>query len=215
MTAPRRQLATRQAGWAVALARALARSGVRPNAVSIAGILFAAASGAAFAAAPALDGNRRAVALVAAAACIQLRLLCNLLDGMLAVEQGLKSKTGDIYNEIPDRVADIFILVGAGYSARDLPYGVTLGWAAALAAVVTAYIRVFAGSIGAKQQFTGPMAKQHRMFTLTVATLIAFVETLGGFPARAIRIGLAVIIAGSIVTAIRRTLRIVSEVEAR
>jgi len=215
MTAPRRQLATRQAGWAVALARTLARSGVRPNAVSIAGILFAAVSGAAFAAAPALDGNGRAVALVAAAACIQLRLLCNLLDGMLAVEQGLKSKTGDVYNEIPDRVADILILVGAGYSARDLPYGVTLGWAAALAAVVTAYIRVFAGSIGARQQFIGPMAKQHRMFTLTVATLIAFVETLGGFPARAIRIGLAVIIAGSIVTAIRRTLRIVSEVEAR
>ena len=188
---------------------------MRPNAVSIAGIVFAAASGIAFALAPALDGNRRAVALLAAAACIQFRLLCNLLDGMLAVEQGLKSKTGDIYNEIPDRIADIFILVGAGYSSRGLPYGVTLGWAAALAALVTAYIRVFAGSIGATQQFIGPMAKQHRMFTLTVATLIALVETFGGFPARAIRIGLGVIIAGSIVTAVRRTLRIVSEVEAR
>lgn len=215
MTAPRRQLATRQAGWAVALARSLARSGVRPNAVSIAGIVFAAASGAAFAAAPALDSNGRAITLLAAAACIQLRLLCNLLDGMLAVEQGLKSKTGDIYNEIPDRIADIFILLGAGYSARDHSYGVILGWAAALAAVVTAYVRVFAGSMGAKQQFIGPMAKQHRMFTLTVATLIAFVEALAGYPARAIRIGLVVIIAGSIVTAIRRTLRIVREVEAR
>jgi len=215
MTGPRRQLATRQAGWAAALARTLARRGVTPNAVSIAGIAFAAAAGLAFAVAPNLDGETRAAVLVAAAAGIQLRLLCNLLDGMLAVEEGLKSKTGDIYNEVPDRIADILILLGAGYSARDLPYGVTLGWAAALVAVLTAYLRVFAGSLGATQLFIGPMAKQHRMFTLTVATLTALVETVAGFPARAIRIGLALIVAGSIVTAIRRIGRLFTEVNTR
>ena len=215
MTKARRQLATRRAGWAVTLARGLARRGVRPNAVSVAGIAFAATAGAAFAAVPEMDRGARAALLVAAAAGIQLRLLCNLLDGMLAVEEGLQSKTGDIYNEVPDRIADILILLGAGYSARDLPYGVTLGWAAALVAVLTAYIRVFAGSIGATQHFIGPMAKQHRMFTLTLATLLAVGETLAGLPARAVRIGLAVIIAGSIVTAIRRTGRIVAEVNAR
>lgn len=215
MTTARRQLATRRAGWAVTLARRLARRGVRPNAVSIAGIAFAAAAGLAFTFVPQFDGRARAALLFAAAAGIQLRLLCNLLDGMLAVEEGLKSETGDIYNEVPDRIADILILVGAGYSIRDLSYGVTLGWAAALAAVLTAYIRVFAGSLGATQHFIGPMAKQHRMFTLTVAALLAAGETLGGLPARAIRIGLALIIAGSIVTAIRRTVRIVGEVKAR
>ena len=215
MTKPRRQLATRRAGWAVGLARWLARRGVRPNAVSIAGIGFAAVAGLAFALVPDLDGAARAAALVAAAAGIQLRLLCNLLDGMLAVEEGLQSKTGDIYNEVPDRMADIVILLGAGYSARDLAYGVTLGWAAALVAVMTAYIRVFGGSIGATQHFIGPMAKQHRMFTLTVATLLAVGETLAGRPARSIRIGLAIILAGSIVTAIRRIARIAAEVKAR
>jgi phosphatidylglycerophosphate synthase len=215
MTAPRRQLATRQSGWAVALARGLARLGMRPNTVSILGIVFAAASGLAFASVPNLEGAARAGVLFAAAAGIQLRLLCNLLDGMLAVEEGLKSKTGDIFNEVPDRLADIFILLGAGYSARDLPYGVTLGWAAAMAAVLTAYLRVFAGSIGATQHFIGPMAKQHRMFTLTVATLAAVAETFAGVPARAIRIGLALIIAGAIVTAIRRIGRLFTEVNAR
>lgn len=215
MTTARRQLATRRAGWAVTLARWLARRGVRPNAVSIAGIAFAAAAGLAFALVPDLEGGVRAALLFAAAAGIQLRLLCNLLDGMLAVEEGLKSKTGDIYNEVPDRIADIFILVGAGYAIRDVSYGVTLGWAAALVAVLTAYVRVFAGSLGATQHFIGPMAKQHRMFTLTVATLLAVGETVAGWPARAIRIGLMAIIAGSIVTAIRRTLRIVAEVTAR
>ena len=215
MTAPRRQLATRRSGWAVALARWLARRGLRPNTVSILGIVFAAASGLAFAISPTVDGVARAAVLIAAAAGIQLRLLCNLLDGMLAVEEGLKSKTGDIFNEVPDRLADIFILVGAGYSARDLPYGVTLGWAAALAAVLTAYLRVFAGSIGATQHFIGPMAKQHRMFTLTLATLLAAAEALLDMPSRAIPAGLAVVVAGSAATAIRRTRRIVNEVNAR
>jgi phosphatidylglycerophosphate synthase len=215
MTAPRRQLATRRSGWAVALARWLARRGLRPNTVSILGIVFAAASGLAFAISPNVDGAARAAVLIAAAAGIQLRLLCNLLDGMLAVEEGLKGKTGDIFNEVPDRLADIFILLGAGYSARDLPYGVTLGWAAALAAVLTAYLRVFAGSIGATQHFIGPMAKQHRMFTLTVATLAAVAETATAAPPRGVRIGLALIVAGSIVTAIRRIGRLVAEVNAR
>ena len=199
----------------MALAHSLAASGVRPNAVSVAGIGFAAASALAFAIAPVLDRDARIAALLAAAAAIQLRLLCNLLDGMLAVEHGFKSKTGDIYNEVPDRVADIFILVGAGYAARDVPFGVTLGWAAAVAALLTAYIRVFGGSIGAAQLFLGPMAKQHRMFALTMATLVAAGQTAAGAGGSAIAFGLAIIVAGSIVTAIRRIRRIVNEVEAR
>lgn len=172
-------------------------------------------AGTAFAVAPDLDVGSRAVALVVAGAGIQLRLLCNLLDGMLAVEEGLQSKTGDIYNEVPDRIADILILLGAGYAARDLAYGVTLGWAAALLAVLTAYVRVFGGSIGVTQHFIGPMAKQHRMFTLTVATLVAAAETIAGYQAQSIRIGLALIVAGSIVTALRRLARIAAEVNAR
>jgi phosphatidylglycerophosphate synthase len=213
--APRRVLATRNAGWAMALTLRLAASGVRPNAVSVAGAGFALASGTAFYCSPWVSHEGRGILLLAAAAGIQLRLLCNLLDGMLAVEAGLKSRTGEIFNELPDRVADVLILVGAGYAVRELPYGATLGWAAALAAVVTAYVRVFGGSLGLTQHFIGPMAKQHRMFTLTVVTLLAALEALLDMPARAIAVGLAVIVAGSVATAIRRTQRIVSEVNAR
>lgn len=213
--APRRQLATRRAGWAIALARWLAHIGVRPNAVSIAGVVFAAVSALAFVASADAEPSVRAALLIVAAACIQLRLLCNLLDGMLAVEEGFKSKTGDIYNELPDRLADILILVGAGYSIRALPYGATLGWAAALVAVFTAYIRLMGGALGVTQHFIGPMAKQHRMFTLTLTTLLVAAEVMMTMPPRVMRAGLMVIIIGSIVTAIRRIARIVSEVQAR
>ena len=213
--APRRALATRSAGWARTLARRLAESGVRPNAVSIAGVGFALASGTAFYVSSEFAREGRAALLLAAAACIQLRLLCNLLDGMLAVEQELRSSTGEILNDLPDRIADVLILVGAGYAGPQFAYGVTLGWAAAVVAVLTAYVRVLGGSLGLTQHFIGPMAKQHRMFTLTVVTLLAVVEALIDLPFRAIPAGLAIIVAGSIATGVRRTRRILVEAGAR
>ncbi len=212
--APRRVLATRHAGWAKALAHALGRARVRPNSVSIASVGFALIAGVAFHVVPSLTPGRQATALLAAAAAIQLRLLCNMLDGMLAVEEGLKTRTGDVYNDLPDRVADVLILVGAGYSIRFLPGGATLGWAAAVAALFTAYVRVLAGSLGVTQHFIGPMAKQHRMFTLTLAALVSAVEAVSGMPPRAMPIALGTIVVGSIATAWRRTARMMGELEA-
>ncbi len=213
--APRRVLATRNASWARALARRLAAWGVRPNAVSIAGVGFAFVCGGAFILSSRVSGGGRAAVLLAAAACIQLRLVCNLLDGMLAVEEGLKGKAGEIFNDLPDRVADVLILVAAGYAAPPATRGAVLGWAAAVAAVFTAYVRVLAGSLGLRQHFIGPMAKQHRMFTLTVATLAAAAQALAGQSSTAIAAGLALIVAGSVVTAIRRTRRMLDEAVAR
>ena len=51
---------------------------------------------------------------------------------------------------------------------RSLRLAAPLGWAAAVLAVLTAYVRVLGGSLGLTQHFIGPMAKQHRMFTLTL-----------------------------------------------
>jgi phosphatidylglycerophosphate synthase len=198
----------------VALAGWIGRAGVRPNAVSVTGVVFAIGAALAFARVPEVARGRAAL-LLAAAACIQLRLCCNLLDGMLAVEQGFKSRTGDLYNDVPDRLADIFILVGAGYSIPQVARGVPLGWAAAVLAVCTAYIRLLGGSLGLRQHFIGPMAKQHRMFTLTVAALAAAAEVLLDRPPEAIRIGLGVIVAGSVVTVFRRTRRIADEMNGR
>lgn len=213
--APRRILATRHAGWAKSLAHALGRARVRPNSVSVASVAFALAAAVAFHVVPSLTPGLQAAALLVAAAAIQLRLLCNMLDGMLAVEEGLKTRTGDVYNDLPDRVADVLILVGAGYSIRHLSGAATLGWAAAVAAVLTAYVRVLGGSLGVTQHFIGPMAKQHRMFTLTLAGILSAAEAMSGLPPRAMAVALAVIVAGSIVTAWRRAARVMRELEAR
>lgn len=104
--------------------------------------------------------------LVIAAGLIELRLLCNLMDGMMAVEGGLGTKAGPILNELPDRFSDGMFLVCAGYAVTGPAWGADLGWAAVLLAVLTAYVRALAGSLGATQDFGGPMAKQQRMQVL-------------------------------------------------
>jgi phosphatidylglycerophosphate synthase len=210
---PRRYLKTRERRWPRTIATALGNWGFRPNGVSVLSIVFAGAAGFALWRFGLVGGSWSL--LVAAAAGIQLRLLCNMLDGLLAVEGGFKSKLGDLYNEIPDRIADVAILVGAGYAVIGMPYGEVLGWSAAVLAVLTAYVRLLAGSLGAQQLFIGPMAKQHRMFVLTLGCLIGALEFARFGTLRAVWLALIVVVGGSVITFARRLMRLASELESR
>jgi phosphatidylglycerophosphate synthase len=91
---------------------------------------------------------------------------------MVAIEGKRQSATGALYNEIPDRIADSLFIVALGY-AIDEP---SLGWYGALAAAVTAYIRVLGGALGLKQDFRGPMAKPHRMAVVTAGCVLGAIE---------------------------------------
>jgi phosphatidylglycerophosphate synthase len=198
----------------------LVRWRVRPNGISLASVGFSAIAGLALAA----TGFRCTTAqtvilLLVAAAGIQLRLLCNLMDGLVAVEGGMGGPLGDLYNDLPDRFADVFILLGAGYALADWRLSVldgpTLGWLAALAAVLTAYVRVLGALAGAQQYFLGPMAKPHRMAVMTFTCLLAIGERLLGFRSRVLPLALAVIVALCLVTIVRRLRRIAADLRAR
>ena len=216
-TLNRRVLKTRTRAWPSAIARGLARAGLTPNQVSLAGIAFAGLSAFGFtmAAAATPPGAGVSTWLVIAAAGIQLRLLCNLLDGLMAIEGGLKSKTGELFNEIPDRVADILILLGAGVAATAHRWGLELGVAAAILAVLTAYVRLLGGSLGFTQDFGGPMAKQHRMFVLTVGVLGAAAEHAVRGSTWMLIVALWIIVIGSAFTVIRRTMHVARDLRAR
>lgn len=213
--AARRPLKSRQTAWARALAAALLRLRVRPNGISLVSVLFAALAGVALWRAPAVGRGAATGFYLVAVLGIQLRLLCNLLDGMVAVEGGLRSPTGEIWNDLPDRFADALILLGAGYSLSGFPWGPELGWLATALAILTAYVRLLGGAAGASQQFCGPMAKPHRMATLTVACLLAIGERWLGWPPRALALALVLVVLGSAVTVVRRTRRIARELRAR
>src|SRR5690606_25897530 len=169
----RRPLKTRSAEWAVVLARALTAHGITPNTFSAFSVVAAAAGGLAFWAAGSGAIGWKA-GWLAGAACIQLRLVCNLMDGMVAIEGGKKSATGDLWNEIPDRLADTILLGCAGW-AVGLPWaGALAGWAS----VMTAYVRVSGAALTGAHDFCGPFAKQQRMAALTVAALVTAADAL-------------------------------------
>ena len=186
-----------------------------PNHISLASAVFSLFGAAALVAFTVCHTIAARVALlVTAAACIQLRLLCNLTDGLVAIEGGMKSKSGEIFNDLPDRISDSLILASAGY-AVPWKIGPELGWSAALLAIFTAYVRVLGGSCGTQQYFIGPMAKQQRMALMTAALLASVVELYVGWGGWILGGCLVVVIVGSGITAIRRTVRIVHDLESR
>ena len=91
----RRPLASRDTGWARMLTRRIAATSITPNGISMASIAFAALSGLGFWLAGDAEGPLRPALLILAALCCQLRLLCNLLDGMVEVLLGDVTRTGD------------------------------------------------------------------------------------------------------------------------
>ncbi len=211
----RRPLKTRSAEWPLRVARRVAGLGLTPNAVSMIGVGFSLGGGCFFAAsAGAWTPPVHAMLLVSAALCIQARLLCNMLDGLIAVECGVKSKVGDLFNEVPDRLEDTAFFLGAGYSVGQT-MGSTLGWLAALLAVGAAYVRVLGGSLGFPQDFSGPGAKQHRMFLLTIAAIGAAIEAdiTGGDRVLTMALGLIVLLTA--VTIGRRLVRLARALRAR
>jgi len=162
----RRPIAARNLGASAALAGWLIRRHASPNGISAAGMAAGLLAGLALAGTAWWPGAARPLWLLGAL-LIQLRLLANLMDGMVAIGRGVASPVGELWNEVPDRVSDTAVLLGLGVAAGSP----ALGLAASLAAMATAYIRTTGRAAGAPSDFRGPMAKQQRMALVTALAL--------------------------------------------
>jgi phosphatidylglycerophosphate synthase len=187
----------------VTLAKILSSRGIGPNLVSLTGL------GSAIAGFICLWGAARGwpgawFFVLLATVLVLVRLLCNLLDGLLAIEFDRREKAGDIYNEIPDRFEDTLFLVGAGYLAGS----VELGWIAAVLAVFTAYVRTFGASLGQSQDFGGPCAKPHRMVILMAGLIGDVMAYFAKATVNVPKITLWIIIIGTSITALLRLRRL-------
>ena len=200
--ADRRPLKSRSYGWVRRFATALVRAKITPNGISVFGVLLAVIAFAILWMIP--RGWIAAwLGLLVSALCVQGRLMCNMMDGLVAVEGGQKSKGGDLFNEIPDRIEDALFLAGAGLACGHI----ALGLVTAVLAVFTAYVRAFGASLGQGQDFCGPLAKPQRMFFLTVGLLAAAAGSLCNFTGNILAWTLAFIAAGTALTAARRIVR--------
>ena len=215
----RRPIASRD--WTVSrhCAEWLTRRRVSPNAISIFGMFAACAAGGCLAATALVAAPWDRACWLAAAILIPVRLLANLFDGMVAVAGGTASPVGELYNDVPDRISDAAVLVGAGYASGG---DVALGFGAACVALFTAYVRNVGKAAGAKHEYCGPMAKQQRMAVVAgVAVYLALApeswQPIWNRPPTAglIAAGLCVIILGGIVTAARRLGRIANQLRNR
>jgi phosphatidylglycerophosphate synthase len=205
--AERRPITAREHPASQAVARFLAARNVSANAISIAGLVCALVAGV-------LLSTTHAGSVwswIAAALLIEIRLLCNMFDGMVALHVGTGTRLGEVLNEVPDRLSDAAVLIGLGYAAGG---SVWLGFAAALAAVFTAYVRVVGTSMGLPTDFRGAMGKPHRMHAAAITAIVCaaaaglgyrFDEAEMGIAA----LGLVIIGLGTIGTAIGRLGRLI------
>jgi phosphatidylglycerophosphate synthase len=205
--ADRRPISARNSPLSKRLTVWLAGRGISPNAISIASVVVSIGAGICLLLTSSECANPIWWGL--AAILIVLRLLANMFDGMVAVETGVTSPLGDLYNEVPDRISDVIIFVSAGYAAGSME---VLGYAAAICSLFIAYVRALGNSMGVAGLFIGPMAKSHRMFTLVGVCLATsfFQQFLQS--RQALTWGLLVIVAGSLPTIILRLHRIASRV---
>jgi len=206
----RRPLESR--GWAISqrVAEWLAKNHVNPNIISIGAMVCGIAAGLAFAATSGVSHHGWLLWL-GGALFVQMRLLGNLYDGMVAVLRQIASSVGELFNEVPDRVSDAATLIGFGYAAGS---NALLGFVATCFALFLPYLRAMGKVAGAQQEFCGPMAKQQRMAVVTIAAIICAVIP------RAIdwkvpTYALWLVIGGCMVTCVRRLHRIAATLQAR
>jgi phosphatidylglycerophosphate synthase len=134
------------------------RCGIQADAISYFSLGAAGLAAVAF-----WQSSSHPVLLIVAPLFCLLRLWCNMLDGMVALAAGQASWRGEVLNDLPDRVSDVLIFVGAAHSGWMHPL---FGYWAALMSLGTAYVGMLGQAVGVQREFSGWMSKPWRMVTL-------------------------------------------------
>ena len=133
---PIAQIFRRTAGGATNLC---VRLGIPPDLISYLSIVAALAAALCF-----WKSGRNLWLLIIAPLFCYLRLWFNMLDGMVAVAAGKASASGEIVNDLPDRVSDVIVFVGVAHSGLMNPF---IGYGTAIFSLLTAYVGLFGQAI--------------------------------------------------------------------
>jgi archaetidylinositol phosphate synthase len=103
---------------------------------------------------------------------ILLRMTLDTLDGLIALKRNRTSMIGKIVNALPDRYADMFILVGIAFSSLC---SIGIGMIASITVLLVSYSGMLGKAIGVSWQTHGPLDKVDRLVLIMVASLIQFI----------------------------------------
>ncbi|MGD8380394.1 MAG: CDP-alcohol phosphatidyltransferase family protein [Gammaproteobacteria bacterium] len=178
------------------IVRGLAGAGITANQVTVAAMLLSIATGAAIALWP---GRPRL--LLVLPVVLFVRMALNAVDGMLAREHAMKSRLGQVLNELGDVVSDAALYLALalvpGFDARLVVGIVVLAIIGEMTGVVTQ-------TLGASRRYDGPMGKSDRAFVFGALGLLL---GLGLAPGRWLSIVLAAVLVLGAYTIINRARR--------
>jgi len=141
----------------------IAKMGITPNQVTISTMLLSMVTGMLI-----VFFHHETFVFILIPIVMFVRMALNAIDGMLAKEHHMKSKLGNILNELGDVISDACLF---------LPFAFIPGFSAILitAIVVLAIISEMTGIlgvvIGASRRYDGPMGKSDRAFVFGALAL--------------------------------------------
>ena len=197
-------------GWTNRLAARMAAIGLGAGGVWAVALVLALLAAACLLWSGAAPAKLRAVLLFLAVVLIQFRMTGSRTAGLLARDHGLGDARAAIWSEIPDRLADLMILVGAGYGAEraGIDGAGALGWLAAVLALLGGHVRLLGVTLGFRSEALGPMGATVRMAVLSAACIVSMFEPLWGWRGPGLVIGLSIIALGAAITLGRRIVRL-------
>jgi phosphatidylglycerophosphate synthase len=100
--------------------------------------------------------------------CAFLRLLLNLLDGLVARELQLADAFGEVKNEFGDRIADVAIFFGLGFGGY---VDIRLVFLLLTLILCISYLGILGKAVSGERVYSGIFGKGDRMISLAIFTL--------------------------------------------
>lgn len=151
----------------VPIARALARTPVTPNQVSVAALAVAVAAAALLA----IGRN------IEAGVLIQASSIVDGVDGDLARAKSMASTFGGLFDAVLDRYADAAIAAGMAiyaYQHEPMPGALVLGFAATVGFILVSYSRARLETEGGREvasNLLGAASRDVRLFALAIGAV--------------------------------------------
>ena len=202
MTEARREISSRKLSIFHKAAHTLVTLGVKPNQISIVSSVAALMAGLALSQAGPRTELQNALLLVIALVGVQLRLFCNVIDGLMAIEGGLKNPHGGTLQRCSRSLFLIFSLSLELAIRHHFLFPTVFSWVGSQRSLPYSQPTFAFWELLWELSIilSGPMAKQHRMFVINIALVGTVIEDYFSSWGKCLALALAIIALGSLVT---------------